>query len=348
MKILTLSILFVFLNLLAKAGGGGGPVSALTSVAKTNELITEAEASLRNRDYKTAISKYGFLIDSLKLKDEQATMNLAHAYFQEKNFEKASEYYNRLTGSENAKLRSNAWNQLGVLAQGNREEALESFRKALKADPSNENARYNYELTKNQPKSDNKNDKDKNSKNDKDKKDNKDNKDNKENKENKPDNKNGNQDKKDGKTDDKKDGKDKKDNGKDGQKNDQDKKGGKDKDGDKKDSKGDKKDENKGKDGQDKDNKNGENGKGEQPDKGPEAKNGQGKQPAISPKNGVETDKKNATHSFVNKEKLAKMNLSEDQAVKLLDAMKSNEVQYLQQRQHTSTPRNTDKGKPDW
>jgi hypothetical protein len=44
---------------------------------------------------------------------------------------------------------------------------------------------------------------------------------------------------------------------------------------------------------------------------------------------------------------LQSMNMSEEQAKNILDAMKSSEVQYLQQNQKR-TNKKPEKGKPDW
>ena len=49
----------------------------------------------------------------------------------------------------------------------------------------------------------------------------------------------------------------------------------------------------------------------------------------------------------VTREKLREMNLTEEKARMILDAMKTNEIQYLQQRRREKTQR-TDKNKADW
>ena len=57
--------------------------------------------------------------------------------------------YQKLGDSPYAPTRSIARNEMGVvLAFDNEEEALSHFKQALKADPTNESARYNYELLK--------------------------------------------------------------------------------------------------------------------------------------------------------------------------------------------------------
>lgn len=70
----------------------------------------------------------------------------------------------------------------------------------------------------------------------------------------------------------------------------------------------------------------------------------QGKKDDQSDKKGKEEDKEtNEKRS----QRLEKMNLTEDQAKTILDAMKSNEVQYLQQNKKKPTKK-ADKSKPDW
>ncbi len=70
----------------------------------------------------------------------------------------------------------------------------------------------------------------------------------------------------------------------------------------------------------------------------------QGKKDDQSDKKGKEQDKEtNEKRS----QRLEKMNLTEDQAKTILDAMKGNEVQYLQQNKKKPSKK-VDKGKPDW
>jgi Ca-activated chloride channel family protein len=72
------------------------------------------------------------------------------AYFQAHDTTYTANSYQPVTQSSNTKLRSIAHQQLGVLAnqQNKYEEALANFKQALKADPTNEDARYNYEMVK--------------------------------------------------------------------------------------------------------------------------------------------------------------------------------------------------------
>lgn len=268
-------------------------------IGQINKLKSEAKAAFMAGDFKSAIAKYKFLVDSLGVKEDEVEMNLANAYFKTQDTLNAFNSYLPVTESGNPRLKSIANQQLGVLSnrQGKFEEALNYFKQALKSAPTNEDARYNYEMVK--------------KKLEEKKKQEQQNKDNKDNKDDKKDQK----DKKDQQDKDKKDDqKDKKD--KDDQKKDQEKKDQKDKQDQK-----DKKD-------QDKDQK--------EKDKQEKEKQDQDKK---------EKDKKDIPPSV--SDKLKEMQMSEEKAKMILEAMKHQEIQYLQQnKRKASKPK--DKGKPDW
>ena len=119
-------------------------------IGKANSLKSEAKEAYQKGDYKKAIEKYRYLVDSLQVTEEEVRLNLANAYFETNDTINTFQNYQPLTQSTNSKIRSVAHQQLGVLAnrQGKFEEALASFKQALKADPTNEGARYNYEMVK--------------------------------------------------------------------------------------------------------------------------------------------------------------------------------------------------------
>ena len=267
-------------------------------IGKVNAEKSEAKNAFQRGEYKDAVTHYKTLTDSLGIKEDEVMMNLGHSYFQLNDTVNAQNTYLSLTNSASTQFISIANQQLGVLTNrlGKFEEALNYFKNALKADPSNEEARYNYEMVKKkleekkkQEEQKNKDKKDdKNQKDDKNK-DQKDNKDNKENKDNK----------------DQKEKKDEKKQDKDQQNKDQ-------------------------KDQKDK----------EQKDKEQQQKDEQKKEQEQN-----EKDKKDIPPSV--SEKLKEMKMSEDKARMVLEAMKNQEVQYLQQNKRKATkPRS--KGKPDW
>ena len=101
-------------------------------------------------DYQTAVSKYQYLKDSLGVNEDEVLLNLANAYFELNDTTAALQHYQQLTQSSNGKIKSLAQQQLGVTRnrQAKFEDALNHFKEAIKADPTNMDARYNYELLK--------------------------------------------------------------------------------------------------------------------------------------------------------------------------------------------------------
>lgn len=264
-------------------------------ISKINSAKSEAKKAYQRGDYKKAIEQYQLLTDSLGIDEEEVRMNLAHAYFQLNDTTNAQQRYQPLTGSNRAAYRSLANQQLGVLSnrQGKLEEALNYFKNAMKADATNEEARYNYEMVK--KKLEEKKKQEEQQKNKDQKKDDKDKKDdNQKDKENK----------------DNKDQKDQKD----------------------------KKDQKDQKDQKDKEQKEKEQKEKEQKQKEQKEKQEQEK------KNEENKDKKDTPPSS---EKMKDMKISEEKARMVLEAMKNQEIQYLQQNKRKAT-KPKGKGKPDW
>ena len=140
----------------------------LNKISKENQVKTEAEEAFKRGDYKTAADRYQYLSDSLKITDEHTLLNLAHAIFNLKELGQAAKVYEKLYSSTDGRIRSVAAQQLGVISyKGDKDKAkaLVFFKEALKANPHNEQARYNFEYLKKlqekkeDPKIDNKKDK---------------------------------------------------------------------------------------------------------------------------------------------------------------------------------------------
>ncbi len=264
-------------------------------IGKINTLKSEAKEAYKKGDFKTAISKYRNLVDSLGVDEDEVRLNLANAYFQSDDTVNTAISYQPLTQSKTASIRSIAHQQLGVLSnrQNKYEEALASFKQALKADPTNEDARYNYEMVKKKL--------DEQKKKEEEQKKNDPNKDEK-NKDQKDQNKD--------QKDQKQDQKDKQDK----EKQDQESKDQKDQ-----------------KDQQEKEEKE----KQEKESKEKKEKEDQ-----------QENKEKKETPPSVS-DKLKQMEMSEEKAQMILEAMKNQEIQYLQQNKRKAT-KPKDKGKPDW
>ncbi len=156
----------------------------VNDIAKINKLKSEAQKSYLQGDYQNAVERYRILVDSFQIQEEGVLMNYANAaYFllnldgglakglegnnaEEpkaatedigKNLETAQIQYTALSQNFNTSspIRSSAYNQLGVMSyqlseqSGGGEglqEAKEMFKSALRINPQNEDARFNYEL----------------------------------------------------------------------------------------------------------------------------------------------------------------------------------------------------------
>jgi tetratricopeptide (TPR) repeat protein len=133
--------LFLFLTLL-----GDG----LKEASRINQGVQEAETLFRRGQYRQAMALYQYLADSLQVKDDGLLLNQAHAAFLAGDEARASRNYTLLARNPDPVLQSIAATQLGIIyfRKENPERALYTFKKALIQDPTNETARFNYELVK--------------------------------------------------------------------------------------------------------------------------------------------------------------------------------------------------------
>jgi tetratricopeptide (TPR) repeat protein len=258
-------------------------------ISKINTAKSEARKAYIAGDYKTAVEKYTYLVDSIGVNEDEVMMNLANSYFHLNDTAKAINSFQSLTVSKNPRLQSIANQQLGVLhnREGKFDQALAYFKQALKTNPANEDARFNYEMVKKKLEEEKK----------------------KEEQEKKQQEKN----------QDKKDQKDQQKDQQDQEQKDQEKKDQEKKEQEKKEQEDKKEQE--------------EQEKKDQEQKEQEEKEKQDK------------DKKELPPSV--REKLKEMDMSEEKAKMILDAMKNQEVQYLQQNKRKPT-KQRDKSKPDW
>lgn len=259
-------------------------------ISKINNAKSEAKKAYLAGDFKKAAEKYTYLIDSVGVREDEVMMNLANSYFHLNDTARAISSFQPLTMSSNPRLKSIANQQLGVLSNrdGKFEEALNYFKQALKANPANEDARFNYEMVKKKLE-------EKKKEEQKDENKNKDQKDQQE----KKDEQSKEQEKKDQQDQQKKDE-------------------------EKKDQKSKEQEEKEKKEQEEKEKK-------EQQDKEKQEKENK--------------EKKDIPPSV--KEKLKDMDMSEEKAKMILEAMKNQEIQYLQQNKRKAS-KQRDKSKPDW
>ena len=119
-------------------------------IARVNALKKEAEKAFIEGNYDLAISNYSILTDSLLINDDLIELNLGHAYYHTGDTANAKLFYGRASTTNDKKLKSITYQQLGVLSKeaGKLEESLQQLKASIKADPTNQEAIYNYEVVK--------------------------------------------------------------------------------------------------------------------------------------------------------------------------------------------------------
>ncbi|EAZ79175.1 hypothetical protein [Algoriphagus machipongonensis] len=122
--------------------------SSWTRVSRLNSAIDEAEESYSQANYELSIEKHLALIENFQYSSPELDFNLGLSYHHAEKPDEATGSYDKATLSPIKMISSFAYNQGGVLL-GNKEEyeaALNKFQSALIMDPTNETARYNYEM----------------------------------------------------------------------------------------------------------------------------------------------------------------------------------------------------------
>ena len=263
------------------------------TVKKINNAKAAAEESFKNGDYTTAITHYQYLVDSLGVREDEVILNLANASYLAKDTANAFNYYQSVTESPKTDIRSKAFQQLGIMAnqQGRAEEALNFFKHAIKAEPSNDDARYNYEMLKKKLEEKKKQQEEQQQQNKDDKK---------------QDPQNQDQQKKEQQEKDQQEQKEKDEQSKDQQQKDK------------------------------------EQQEKEQKEQEEKEKQEQEEQQEQEKKEAEKEEMPN-----LDREKLEEMKISEEKARMILEAMKNQEKQYLQQQKRKPT-QSRDRNKPDW
>lgn len=154
------------------------------SITETNQLIRQAKRDYNDGEFVKAYRAYRVLVDTLNFSNENASFNYSNAMLMTSDFLKTGlfgrsnqdfslpdslqqemslrsfQMFTALTTSQDSKLASLANNQLGYVTikagelTGENEidnkfaESLVYFQEALRKDPGNDEARYNYELIK--------------------------------------------------------------------------------------------------------------------------------------------------------------------------------------------------------
>ena len=153
-------------------------------ISETNRSTREAGRDYRKREYVEAYRKYGQLVDSMQYSNDAALLNYANAGYLSSTIlddglkgtrqqqtspdtlvqqlvGNSVNRFSTITTSENREIASFAFNQLGYVSLKSEKTdlapekvdsllimALENFKMALRRNPDNDSARYNYELLK--------------------------------------------------------------------------------------------------------------------------------------------------------------------------------------------------------
>jgi len=286
------------------------PLTDLDKIAKVNKAKKEAKEAFLSENYQLAHDKYKFLIDSLSVIEEEVLLDYAHTLYNLNDTTNAVNKYQELSESTNKSISSVADQQLGQMMFDKKqyEPALEHYKSALRKNSANQDARYNYELLKKILKKQEEEKKDQQNQ-DQENKEQKD-----QDKENK-DQENKDQEQKDQEKQDQ-------------EKKDEEKKDQEQKDQEKKDQE--QKDQEKKKGEKDEDQEKKEEQKDKEEQEGEKSEEKEKEQPKPTPS-----------------DKLKEMNISEEKAKMILEAMKNNEVQYIQQNRRKATKKK-ESDKPDW
>jgi tetratricopeptide (TPR) repeat protein len=122
--------------------------SSWTRVSRLNKAIETAEKSYSEAQYEQAVTDHMVLINEFDYKSAELSFNLGLSHHYSEKVDEALTWYDQATQNANKQLASFAFNQSGVIT-GNKKEyeaALSKFKSALIQDPTNEQARYNYEM----------------------------------------------------------------------------------------------------------------------------------------------------------------------------------------------------------
>lgn len=274
------------------------PFNEVNKIKKINDYKKKAEDAYLKNNFEEAAEAYKYLIDSLGVEEPEVQLNYANSLFYLNDTLQARSNYAQVASNTSNDFKSIAHQQLGLMDYYSQhyEESLKHFKQSLKADPSNEEARYNYELLKKLL----------------------------EEQEQDPENQEQNEDSQEENNEENQENQEQEQQDQDQQQQDQEQ--------------------------QDQDSEQQENQEQQQQDQEgekSEEQQEQEQQEQQDPEEGENEENKEDQMDPSVAEKLEEMNISEEKARMILEALKNNEIQYLQQNKRKATKR-PEKGKPDW
>jgi tetratricopeptide (TPR) repeat protein len=119
-------------------------------IENSNTIKQDALKAYKEHYYARAAELYTELLVKYEPNDENIKINLAHACFKAQSYASAIKYYTELLVASDLSLRSTAQCQLGIIQYRIKHYklALFYFKEALRTNPENKIAAYNFELLK--------------------------------------------------------------------------------------------------------------------------------------------------------------------------------------------------------
>jgi tetratricopeptide (TPR) repeat protein len=119
-------------------------------IEDSNVLKTKASEAYKTHYYSEAINYYDKLLTEYEPNSDAIKLNLAHAHYKAQGYDAAAKLYTELSLSPEQSIRATALCQLGVIQHRSKRYklAIYYFKEALRVNPNNTVAAYNYELLK--------------------------------------------------------------------------------------------------------------------------------------------------------------------------------------------------------
>jgi len=135
---------FLMLNILSN------PWFYFNRIQESNILKAKASQAYQTHFYSEAIGYYTELLTKYEPTSDEIKLNLAHSYYKAQNYSEAAKIYTELSLGTDLNIRSTALCQLGIIQHRNKRYklALFYFKEAIRINPENKIAVFNYEFLK--------------------------------------------------------------------------------------------------------------------------------------------------------------------------------------------------------
>lgn len=119
-------------------------------IHRANTLKKQAAEAYSTHFYSDAIIYYDELLTKYEPDSDHIKINLAHSYYRSQDYNNAGKLYTELTIGTETGIRSTALCQLGIIQHRTKHYklALFYFKEALRVNPANKTAAFNYEFLK--------------------------------------------------------------------------------------------------------------------------------------------------------------------------------------------------------